>query len=220
MSFSDRLSALVRERGISYRELGRRIGVAHVSISKWIQGGASPTDENLESLAEYFGVTPAFLRYGEEGATSYNQTCEIDDDVISIPVLDVDGSCGITEIPSPGVALVKMLRVTKKWLLEHAVSIMSFGALHIITARSDSMEPGIKRGDFVLVDCSQRGQADDGIFAVQYAGNVFIKRVQVQPDGKLLLLSDNPSYPPQRVDDVASVTLVGKCVLSFNVRML
>lgn len=220
MSFADRLSALVKERGISYRELGRRIGVAHVSISKWIQGGATPSDENLEALAEYFSVTPAYLRYGEEGAMSYRQTCEIDDDIVSIPVLDVDGSCGITEIPAPGVALVQMLRVTKKWLLEHAVSLLSFGALHIITARGDSMEPGIKKGDFVLVDCSQKGRADDGIFAVQYAGNVFIKRVQVQPDGGLLLISDNPSYPPQKVDDILNVTVVGKCVLSFNVRML
>lgn len=220
MSFADRLSALVKERGISYRELGRRIGVAHVSISKWIQGGATPSDENLEALAEYFSVTPAYLRYGEEGAMSYRQTCEIDDDIVSIPVLDVDGPCGINEIPAPGVALVQMLRVTKKWLLEHAVSLLSFGALHIITARGDSMEPGIKKGDFVLVDCSQKGRADDGIFAVQYAGNVFIKRVQVQPDGGLLLISDNPSYPPQKVDDILNVTVVGKCVLSFNVRML
>lgn len=220
MSFADRLSALVKERGISYRELGRRIGVAHVSISKWIQGGATPSDENLEALAEYFSVTPAYLRYGEEGAMSYRQTCEIDDDIVSIPVLDVDGSCGINEIPAPGVALVQMLRVTKKWLLEHAVSLLSFGVLHIITARGDSMEPGIKKGDFVLVDCSQKGRADDGIFAVQYAGNVFIKRVQVQPDGGLLLISDNPSYPPQKVDDILNVTVVGKCVLSFNVRML
>ena len=220
MSFADRLSALVKERGISYRELGRRIGVAHVSISKWIQGGATPSDENLEALAEYFSVTPAYLRYGEEGAMSYRQTSEIDDDIVSIPVLDVDGSCGINEIPAPGVALVQMLRVTKKWLLEHAVSLLSFGALHIITARGDSMEPGIKKGDFVLVDCSQKGRADDGIFAVQYAGNVFIKRVQVQPDGGLLLISDNPSYPPQKVDDILNVTVVGKCVLSFNVRML
>ena len=220
MSFAERLSALVRERGISYRELGRRIGVAHVSISKWIQGSASPSDENLEALAEYFSVTPAFLRYGEEGAMSYRQTCEIDDEIVSIPVLDVDGACGPHDIPAPGVALVQMLRVTKKWLLEHAVSLLSFGALHIITARGDSMEPGIKKGDFVLVDCSQKGRPDDGIFAVQYAGNVFIKRVQVQPGGGLLLISDNPSYPPQTVDDVSSVVLVGKCVLSFNVRML
>lgn len=93
MDFSDRLSALISDRGISTRELGRRIGVTHVTIGKWLRREAAPRGENLESLSDFFEVTPAFLIYGEEGVDGH-QTIDIGDEEVSIPVIDVKASCG------------------------------------------------------------------------------------------------------------------------------
>lgn len=219
MQFPERLKALIKERSISLRELAGKIGVAHVTIYKWSKGVTKPTDENIEQLAEFFGVTPAFLKYGE-GADSYRQTLEIGSEVISIPVLDVEGSCGSWGSDASQVSLVQMLRVTRRWLRDHSIDSLSFGQLHIITARGDSMEPGIVRGDFLVIDCGQAGPPDDGVYALQYSGSVFVKRVQVLTDGRLNLISDNPLYPPQTVELSEDVRIIGKCVLSFNVRQL
>lgn len=38
MSFPARLKALLEERKISMRELGRRIGTSHVTVGKWLSG--------------------------------------------------------------------------------------------------------------------------------------------------------------------------------------
>lgn len=218
MALKDRLRALMDERQISMRELGRKIGASHVSIGKWLNGIQDPSDENLESLADYFRVTPSFLKFGDTALTN-PQTLEIDDDVISIPVLDVQGSCGFG-VDSSSIQLVKMLRVAKQWLIAHALSSMNFQTLHIITADGDSMEPGIKRGDFVIVDTSKNSFSGDGLYAIQYSGNIFIKRVQVHPGNKVELISDNPKYNPMLIETYEHIEVVGRAVLCFNVREL
>lgn len=144
MSFPARLKALLEDRKISMRELGRRIGTSHVTVGKWLSGIQMPSDENLEALAEYFHVTPAFLRFGDTSLLR-PQTLEPNEDVVSIPVLDVRGSCGYGGELAQTIQLVQMLRVTKQWLLSKSTSFLNFQTLHIITADGDSMEPGIKR---------------------------------------------------------------------------
>ena len=219
MSFPARLKALLEDRKISMRELGRRIGTSHVTVGKWLSGIQMPSDENLEALAEYFHVTPAFLRFGDT-SLSRPQTLEPNADVVSIPVLDVRGSCGYGGELAQTIQLVQMLRVTKQWLLSKSTSFLNFQTLHIITADGDSMEPGIKRGDFVIVDTSQSRFIADGLYAVQYSNAVFIKRVQIHPGGKVELISDNPKYRPIQLDTCESVEVIGRAVLCFNVREL
>ena len=219
MSFPERLKALLAERQISMRELGRRIGASHVTIGKWLSGIQMPSDENLEALSEFFRVTPAFLKFGDTVLTR-PQTLELDEDVVSIPVLDVKGSCGYGGEFTQTIQLVQMLRVTKQWLLSKSASSLNFQTLHIITADGDSMEPGIRRGDFVIVDTSQNRFVADGLYAIQYSNSIFIKRVQIHPGGKAELISDNPKYRPIQLESCETIEIVGRAVLCFNVREL
>ena len=48
-----RISALVKNSGLSVRELGRRIGVSNVSIGKWMRGAFLPSGKAL------FPTTPS-----------------------------------------------------------------------------------------------------------------------------------------------------------------
>lgn len=49
--FSGGLSAMMRERGLSDSELGRRLGVSHAAVAKWRCGGARPNGkERLKEL--------------------------------------------------------------------------------------------------------------------------------------------------------------------------
>ena len=83
------------------------------------------------------------------------------------------------------------------------------------------MRPTLESGDFIIIDTSQRNIRYDGIYVVAYSGGVFIKRTQLLPGGKVRLLSDNSEkYPPIVIDDIESVTVIGRAVLSFNARDL
>lgn len=47
--------------------LATLVGVSRQQLSKWENGGAMPTGENLTRLADALGVTPAWILFGDAG---------------------------------------------------------------------------------------------------------------------------------------------------------
>jgi phage repressor protein C with HTH and peptisase S24 domain len=62
-----------------------------------------------------------------------------------------------------------------------------------IQVDGDSMEPTLKDGDYVLID-ETIIFGTNGIYAIQYGGQILIKRLQFKIDGTILILSDNDKY--------------------------
>jgi phage repressor protein C with HTH and peptisase S24 domain len=76
----------------------------------------------------------------------------------------------------------------------------------------DSMNPTIHSQDMVLIDASRnRVTLSDHIWAISVAGAGMIKRLRPLPDGRVMILSDNPSVPEQ-VFDGEDVYVVGKVI--------
>lgn len=87
-------------------------------------------------------------------------------------------------------------------------------ALFLATGWGDSMEPTLRRDDLVLIDTAQkRIGLTDQIWALTYAGAGMIKRLRPITSGRILIMSDNPSVPPQEVDQ-DEIHIVGKVVWS------
>lgn len=51
----DKLAAMCKERGISFRKLEKECGLGNGTIARWKT--SSPTVANLKAVADYFGVT-------------------------------------------------------------------------------------------------------------------------------------------------------------------
>ena len=213
MDFKDRLASLIEQKGISQRQLAIKLGITPQSVQQWVRGTARPSGDKIQSIAEYFDVTPSYLMFGD---TSMNSS-EIDEETVSIPVLNVEGSCGVNPSMAGVIEMVKLLRVAKEWLIQRVGNI-NFRKLHIITASGDSMSPTFNDGDFVIVDTSKREVLSDGVYAVQSGGGIFIKRIQRELDGGVTLLSDNPKYRPQPVpvEDIETMSIIGKCVIALT----
>lgn len=67
------LSARER-RDVSQAEIAEAVGVTVPTYSRWEKGQRTPDEADVQRLAKFFGVTPAYLRYGipgnvREGAT-------------------------------------------------------------------------------------------------------------------------------------------------------
>lgn len=77
----------------------------------------------------------------------------------------------------------------------------------------DSMEPGIRDGDMVLVDQSRNSADTSGILAVGVEDAIYIKRLLRGSDG-LVLRSDNTNYADIRLsgDELHSFRIIGKVV--------
>lgn len=217
MGFSERLSACMEHKHMSKSDLARKVGVARQSVTLWTTKNVVPELKTVVALSEALDVPPGYLVFGDSG--TYNSIA--DDDTVAIPMLDIEGSCGTKEIAGHLITMVKLLVVAKEWILQR-VGHANFKQLRIITARGDSMEPGIKSGDILIVDASKNSIEEDGIYAVQSEGNVFVKRVQMHLDGRLFFLSDNKKYEPMEVprERIDSVTILGKCIITCNAREL
>ncbi|MFW3412053.1 XRE family transcriptional regulator [Aliarcobacter butzleri] len=62
-----------------------------------------------------------------------------------------------------------------------------------ICVDGDSMEPTLRDGDYVLID-ENINFGTNGIYAIQYGGQILIKRLQFKMDGTIIIISDNDKY--------------------------
>jgi phage repressor protein C with HTH and peptisase S24 domain/DNA-binding XRE family transcriptional regulator len=104
-----------------------------------------------------------------------------------VPLLDQRLSAG------PGAALPEADEA--KALIPVPSYLSRYGKdLAALTVDGDSMEPSLHRGDMVV--CDSQGWSGEGIYAIRMGSSGFVKRITKRP-GKVVVLSDNPKYPPQ-----------------------
>lgn len=68
----ERVKALCRERGITVTQLSLDAGLSEGTLKKWGCGDGAPRDLTVKRVAERLGVSPNYLRYGEERKSSPN----------------------------------------------------------------------------------------------------------------------------------------------------
>jgi SOS-response transcriptional repressor LexA len=90
--------------------------------------------------------------------------------------------------------------------------------IQAINVLGDSMEPTLFSGDVVFVNREHRNAHKAGIYIVSTPAGLFIKRLQLQANGMVALVSDNESYAPE-VMNAMDVEVIGKVVgkLSANI---
>lgn len=211
----DVLVHLMAERGLTQSDIARALSVRPQAVQQWVSGKTRPTGKNLEALAEFLQLPPAVIVHGPAADRLTASTVDLDNGLISIPRFTARGSCGTNLIGNAGDrTIIDMIRLTVAWIRAKAPSA-NLRHLEIITANGDSMAPTIKNLDFVFVDRTYTDVRGEGIYAVTYCGDTYIKRIQKQVDGSLLLISDNVRYPPITVtkDQLDSVIIEGRCVL-------
>lgn len=137
---------------------------------------------------------------------------------LTIPVLDIEKMDGDI-VASKQTTLVKQLKVDHDWLYSQAVALSSPKALRFLSASTDTMAPTIKRGDIVFVDTNQRRLIHDGVYALQLGATLSFRRLQTEPDG-ILVICDNPNYRSFKVKSEDELSIIGECIMVFNIQVL
>ena len=79
MTLSEKLALLRREKGLSQMAVAEALHVSRQAVSRWEQGAAAPSSDNLIYLSELYGITLDELIYGkkkEEDSKTANQAAE------------------------------------------------------------------------------------------------------------------------------------------------
>jgi hypothetical protein len=140
---------------------------------------------------------------------------------VALSVLDVGASMGHGITRPAQENIVMNMIVDENWLRRHA-TFTSPDNLSIVTGIGDSMQPTFEDGDPLLVDVGVREIRLDAIYVLALHDELFIKRVQRKMDGSLVIISDNPRYAPQPIEesDRSTFQVLGRVVMAWNSRRI
>lgn len=200
-----RVQQAIEESGLSMSEIGRRLGISPQSVRAWKIGKAMPSLDRLADLASATGKSLAWIQ-GMEISSDNSGT---DESVVSIPLYDAAASAGPGNESFEGDQIVKLVVVDRNWLRMN-VNCSSERNLNLIMACGDSMEPTLTDGDVLFVDTGVTHFRSDSIYVARINGELFVKRFQKLPNGRLMMISDNKKYRSFELSPSDEVTLIGR----------
>lgn len=221
--FGERLSSVIDRIG-TLGEAGKIAGVSDEAIAKWRDGLTKPNLFGVQRLAEAAGVSLAWVATGEhprELANSQMQVIlqsdalppDVAQDLVLVRKFDVQASAGGGVLPvGHGDEGVQFMALQASWLRSRNINP---DYCQLLTARGDSMEPTIRDGDTMIIDTSIDRAKDNTIYVLVFDGMVLVKRIHKKVStGAIVLMSDNPLYPPEEVApaDVPSLHIAGRLV--------
>lgn len=217
---ADRLTALMRAKGVSQADLARRVGVSTTAIWKLVNEPGQGS-KHLHKIARVLGTTPEYLTNESDEAEAQQlgehrlpfRGAELghehDPDHVMVQEFDLDyGMGGGTYLDFPVKA--DPVSFSRAWLRHFTKSPV--GALFFARGIGDSMMPTIADADIVLIDTAQQTpRMGDQIWAIDFGGVGMIKRLRPMPDGGVKIQSDNPSIRDEVAHD-GEMNVIGRVV--------
>ena len=237
--FSTNLENLMSSRGIDRNKLCSDLGLKYTTVRDWLKGITYPRIGKIELLADYFGVnksdliedksqeikelkiptsplvhkitekvvklsTPRkqkVLNYANEQLKEQNnKVITIEEELFEYRVFEkLSAGTGFSYFNDGNYDTVFYDKD-----LDHDFASWVFG---------DSMEPKFQNGEVVLI--KETGFDYDGaVYAVDWDGQTYIKKVYREPDG-LRLVSLNPKYKDKFAPFEEDPRIIGKIVGNF-----
>ena len=183
------------------------VGVSRPAIAKILEGQVRHP-KYLFEIAEALNVSVEWLKTGE--GSSENLSDDPSGDHIRFERLDVIAALGDGYINNETAEVVDFVHVDKAWARENLGGNLS--RIQVITARGDSMQGTIEDGDVLFVDTSVRSFEGEGVYLLSFADGLKAKRLQASVGGGLLVISDNPLYRTETIenDKLEKLIICGK----------
>jgi phage repressor protein C with HTH and peptisase S24 domain len=202
--FVDRLKKICGLAG-NASALAKKAGISNSGLSRYL-GGGDPSRKVLVSLALAAGVNLNWLATGEGPMEKSNEAAR-PGSLTMLPFL------GALESPNDEVIPGRKKNLTSQafcryWLGSHGLDSKALAAMHI---RGDSMSPTIRDEDLVLIDVTTKDIQDDKIYVIQDASSLLVRRLQLEPGGRVRALCDNPTHREFEVPREA-LEIVGRVV--------
>ena len=218
MEVGERIKHMRESRNLSQASLAEKVGLRPASISAYENGTRKPSDRAIESIAHFFGIHAAELKYGEdENKLVFKSNAFA---AIRARAEELSGMETYQYIPSKSmVPIVGKVRCGAGGLAYEELQGAAMADVgnpteyFYLRAEGDSMEPTIRDGDLVLIH--RQDLVENGELAVVIINGEegTLKRF-TQRDGAIILQSYNPNYPPRILigEQVRNVRIAGKAV--------
>ena len=207
----ERLRIAMERAQVNARELAETAEVGRSFVYDVLSGKSlNPTTHKLSAVANSLGVSMSYLLYGEEswGGGKHPKTEQKSSDILSIASLAVENS-------ATGVALVTQEREDKPFFFHRNWVKQKLNAnpsdLRVVDVKGDSMSPTLSEGDTVLINLKENTPSPPGVFVLFDGFGLVLKRLELQPDGAVQILSDNLNYAPH-TRLLSDINIIGRVV--------
>lgn len=196
--FSSNLRFYMEKRNKSRNEVCEALNFKYTTFTDWCNGVKYPRIDNIEKLANYFGISKS--------------------DLIEIKGNDTDDSIKAVQIPVLGYVKAGIPMTAIENIIDYeeiSQEQARTGEFFGLQIKGDSMEPKISEGDVVIVR-KQETVENGEIAVVLINGDDATVKKFYKTDAGIKLVSTNPTYDPFffTPDEVNSlpVSVIGKVV--------
>lgn len=204
MSVGNRIRQRRLELGLSGEEVGKMLGVNKTTVYRYEKGEIDKMPiEVVEKLSVALRTTPdVIMGWNTDASTPTNLVPINRASIVSIPILGTI-KCGQPILAEENITGYR----------EELSDRLPSGNLFYLKSQGDSMVPTIPEGSLVLI--REQPTVEYGeVAAVLVNGDTeaTLKRVKKQGD-IVMLIADNPDYPPYVITKDNPARIIGKAVL-------
>ena len=202
--FGQRLKEERLKNQLSQEDLADKLDVKKNTVWNWENEKSYPNALQIMDFLD-FGFDVQYILTGKRQVSDNLN----DEEFALIPFFDVEVSAGFGALGEGVTEPSTHLAFRRDWLRANGLHENN---LNCVMARGDSMEPTIGNRDTLLVDMSRAVPRDGHIYVIRSSDTLWVKRIQKQIDGTLLLLSDNDAYPPMplHLDQHPDIQVIGQ----------
>jgi phage repressor protein C with HTH and peptisase S24 domain len=184
----NRIKEARNHKGFSQELLSEKIGVSKRTLINYEQNDKEPTASTILNIAKYCTISEWWLLTGKGEMLLKENNLVASNNNYNIDLLNVRAGAG-EGIYNYVIETIDTISLDKSFFR----TPINTSKVKGIQVDGDSMEPTLKDGDYVLID-ENINFGTNGIYAIQYGGQILIKRLQFKIDGTILILSDNDKY--------------------------
>lgn len=181
-------------------KIAKDLGVSHVSVLRWFSGQLKPSEENLQKMADTYGISlktvkKIFEIEDLEFSRSIRMTPLTDKNTISLPIL-ADVPAGLPDFSDKDVETFWDI---PRWVFP--------GADFVVKCNGDSLEPKLHRGDYCVIRKTEEplhGRA----MMVKTENGICMKVINKKKDGIIELCSTNSKYKPFVPEELTVIGLI------------
>ncbi|CYV07141.1 XRE family transcriptional regulator [Streptococcus suis] len=229
---------------LTMEQLAEKIGKTKSTISKWEKGTRSPKIQEIEELANFFGIDPQIMMFGKSYTTTAPNSLveQISDKVVQLTepnqksvlryssdLLDKQNTVENSKNTVNELQAVYFTynyydqpasAGTGQYLNDVKVETIELpievDADFVVPIYGDSMEPEYHSGDYIFVKLSvDLSDGDIGVFA--YNGEAYIKQLRITDQGAYLH-SLNPDYDNIPITADTDFRTIGEVVEVYRER--
>ncbi|RBQ28382.1 S24 family peptidase [Aliarcobacter vitoriensis] len=183
---SERFSQVMSEKGINNAFLSKKYNISRQLVNNFLTNQKTLTDTFAE-VCDKEDININWLLTGRGNKFKENNVNLISSNY-NIDLLNVRAGAG-EGIYNYVIETVDTISLDKSFFR----TPINTNKVKGIQVDGDSMEPTLRDGDYVLID-ENINFGTNGIYAIQYGGQILIKRLQFKMDGTILIISDNDKY--------------------------